>query len=407
MTKHATIMTCLVATLAMGCGDKKKDTTGDASDVTDVPDAGDATTDVGPDATPDGESDVPADEEADVPGDAPVDAPVDEGSDCVTGDAGSPPDEEMDACLKATSCITMPDMEESEFLDFCVYRGIFELYPLYVETFELFMMQLFQTFFVEVDASATCVAAAADCDEVFECLNGGATSPSCSTLDAAVPVLGLSCSGDVISMCVNNEAGTTNGRTFQHDCTDEGLDCVEIYGMGAGCMETDCTTAGDPTCSGRHIDWCIMSGAHLVIDCREVARGAGGRCGDADPSTTEVDVGCVPTGTSCDSSSDAAYCDGDDLMECNADFDRWVGIDCTEIGVDWFCDSSTDPGDCAPDISGWTCTLDPEPECDCDDVILCNPVTGADLRAHCPDYGFMTCGDTDTGTTGIQAGCID
>jgi hypothetical protein len=117
-------------------------------------------------------------------------------------------------------------------------------------------------------------------------------------------------------------------------------------------------------------------------------------------------VGCVPTGATCDTSSDAPYCDGDDLMECDPTFERWVGLDCSAIGTDWGCDDSTDPPECLPDVSGWTCVLDVEPECDCDDVVFCNPMDGTDLRLECPDYGFRTCGDTEPTSPEIDPGCI-
>jgi hypothetical protein len=120
-----------------------------------------------------------------------------------------------------------------------------------------------------------------------------------------------------------------------------------------------------------------------------------------------MDTGCIPTGGSCDSTTDVPDCRGRWLFECDSTFDAWIGLDCRDIGAGWFCNDAVEPAECSPDITGWTCTLDPEPECECDDVILCNVITGEDLRVHCPDYGYRTCGDTDPGTTEIEVGCID
>jgi hypothetical protein len=292
-------------------------------------------------------------------------------------------------------------------MEFCYYRRYLENYPLYGPAMELFGMGMFMTVFAEIDGNADCIAAASGCDAVFGCMSGGSTSASCSTPDVDVPVFGQSCSGDVLTLCINTVEGSTDGRTFEHDCTDDGLECVSLGMMGAGCMRTDCTTAGDPACDGRDIDWCIGPGAHVVISCDEWAHGSGGRCDDVDPSTIEVEPGCVPRGRGCDSTSDAPTCDGDDLVECDADFDRWVTFDCTSLGTDWHCDDSSDPEECAPDTSGWTCTVPPEPASDCDDMVICNVFTGADMRVECPDYGYSTCGDIDPSTTELEPGCID
>jgi hypothetical protein len=401
----------LLALSAGGCGGKdKKNEDGDV-DTMEEPDAVDTSTDTAPDTEPDVPVDTGPDAEPDTGPDAEPDATdvtADEESDCVPGTEGSPPSEALDACLEAMGCIAMPDIGLlGDFGEFCVLRSFFELYPLYMSAMEILGVGMFQAFFEEVDAHASCVAAATTCDALFECVNGGVPSPTCATPDPAWPVIGLTCASDVLSICVNTEAGTTNGRVFRHDCATDGLACASLGVMGAICGRTDCTAAGDPACVGDDIDWCMASGVHVVVDCDDAARSSGGTCGDVDPSTTTIEVGCVPSGSACDPTSDAAYCDAEDLVECNATFSRWVPVDCTAMGTGWSCNDSTDPPDCVPDTSGWTCTLPVTPACDCDDVIFCNPMTGTDLRVECPDYGYATCGDTDLATIDIEAGCID
>jgi len=403
--KPALAAICLGSLLAAGCGGKGKNRDADAEDAADVPDGADAIVDadpdVAPDAVPDADPDVPVDGASDG-GDEP-----DVEDDCVTSGVGSPPEADLDACLRVASCIAPPGDGPRSAMEFCYYRHYLEGYPIFGEAMELFGMGMYMTIFAEIDGNVDCIGTATDCDAVFACMSGGSASASCTTPGVDVPIFGRSCSGDVLTLCINTVAGTTDGRTFEHDCTDDGLECVTLGTLGAACMQTDCTTAGDPTCDGRDIDWCIAPGAHVVISCDEWARGSGGRCDDMDPSTTVVEPGCVPRSRGCDSTSDAPYCDGDDLVECDGDFDRWVSFDCTSIGAGWSCNDAADPPDCEPDTSGWTCTLPPEPACDCDDVVICNMFTGADMRLECPDYGYSTCGDVDPSTIEVEVGCID
>jgi predicted small lipoprotein YifL len=399
MERQFKAMIVLLVALVLGaCGGKGGESDEDATDVPDVEDVTDGTTDTGPD--------VELDVEPDVEPDA-ADVVEDEGPECIPGSVGSPPSEAMDACMKAGGCITLPDSGEGGFMEFCVMRSFFEIIPIYAEPMELFGVGMFLDFFDDVDANTACIAAAADCDGVFRCLNGGADSPACSLPDPGMPVWGDSCTDDVLDLCMNVEQGTTNGRIIQHDCSADGLSCVTLGAIGAGCMQTDCATAGDPTCDGDDVDYCILSGAHMVFDCDEMSHGAGGTCGDVDPSTGDVEVGCVPSGAACDPLSDTPYCTAQRLHECDPDFEQWIRIDCTDIGTDWGCEESSGVGDCVPDITGWTCTLSPEPECDCDDVILCDPFAGSDLRIHCPDYDLRTCGDTDPVTPEVDVGCIE
>lgn len=402
------VLVAWAAAIAVACGAKGKETDADVGDTVDAWDLveADVPVDTGPEVEPDTGPDVEPDAEPDTEPDV-TDIIDDDAPDCIPSGVGSPPSADLDVCLRAANCVALPFPGGGGFMEYCTSRSIYEGSPRYGEARVVMGMQMLEYFFEEVDANSSCIGAAGDCDAVLACLNGGSSSSTCTTPAPGRPVNGAGCTGDVLDVCIVVDAGTTNGRIFQHDCSSDGLSCVSFGVMGSACMQTDCTTSGDPACAGDDVDWCITAGAHVVIDCDEMSHGAGGTCGDVDPLTSVVEAGCVPSGGACDPTSDAAYCTGDVLNVCNTVYAGWTTRDCTLIGTGWYCNDTVDPNECRPDVSAWSCTLTPEPGCDCDDIVLCNPFTGTDLRVHCPDYGYRTCGDTDPSTPEIEVGCID
>jgi hypothetical protein len=246
------------------------------------------------------------------------------------------------------------------------------------------------TFLEEVNRTASCIVEAQDCDKVLQCLHGATEPGVCTTPSASLPAWGLDCTGNILIACIVTVPGTTSGVLFEYNCSRDGLDCVSTPAMSA-CMSMDCSTPSEPTCYDARVDRCIQEGAHLIVDCGEIAGIFGGMCGDADPAMDGEQIGCVPTRGACDPSTDHPMCEGTLLLECDPLFCRLVATDCSGIGPGWVCNASSGEAQCSPETGLWTCELPVEPSCDCTDVVMCDPHSGQDLRIHCPDLGLETC----------------
>lgn len=407
MMNRATVLVA-IPLLCAGCGGASKtdeDGTVDTQTDTGTDPTGDAGDDTGADAADDPAPDEADDpEEVDTGEDPPPDVEED-GEPCIPGDVGEPASDELLACVKALSCAPVPGMDVDPG-EFCVYVDAFLAGPIWFSGIDDVMgMHQILMLFAKVDDQEVCVAGAEGCEEVFACLNDDVAA-ECTMAVSDAWAWGDSCDGDVLTVCQGTEIGTSDGLEYLHDCSDDGLECVEITGYGAWCMETGCDAAGDPECDGDEISYCLTDGAHVVYDCDALTDGQG-TCGDVDPDTLELDAGCVPVTDECDPLTVDPHCEGDVLVECDGALGHWVEIDCSDVDEEWSCDDDSGVADCEPDPASWECTLPLEPACDCDDLVFCHPIEGVDVRVHCPDLGATTCGDQDPSTIELEAGCID
>jgi hypothetical protein len=211
----------------------------------------------------------------------------------------------------------------------------------------------------------------------------------------------------VLQVCHGVERGTTNGRMIVHDCADDGLDCFADP-MGAGCGHAGSCTAFGLECVGDSVRLCMSSGPYLEYDCTEVALDGAATCGDADPDHAGLDPGCVPTGGACTPGTDAPHCTGLAGFECHPDHARWFqAIDCTDPSGRLDCAAGPTHVECQPDFTGVTCETPAETTvCDCDDMLVCNPLAGTDMRFACPDLALDTCGDVDPDPVDTEYACM-
>ena len=392
------IVTVAACALIAGCGSKSK-SDADADAAPDGVDAADMTEGVDEpvvDPVEDGtvEPDVDEDPVEDPVSDA-TDAPPDHPDDCVTGDVGATPSDLTDACVRMAACVDPSNPRDNA--GGCLLISLLgDWQPLYGDWREILIADGANMMWGEVIANASCIAAASDCDGAFACLHGGTTSPTCTLTSADLSAWPVGCSSGDLTVCVNVDPTTTGGREIIVPCPGT-TSCASLGTAFAGCFTSDCTTAdADPVCRSGNIDQCIASGMHLTIDCDALAMGAGGVCEMVDDGTgtgTTV-ASCVPTGSTCDSSSYTDSCSGDDLMRCELGHE--YATDCTDVASGWTCSSTS--AECVPDISSWTCSVTEGGECDCEDLLFCDITAGADVRLHCPDYGYGWCDDSGTTT---------
>jgi len=282
----------------------------------------------------------------------------------------------------------------------------------------LFNMLLFERglrYFADaVAAHETCIAAAADCDGVFRCLNNNAASPTCTleTFQAGFRGFSTHCADSTtLELCYGDYAGALTGRIIKVPCPASGPTCVDTGSMGGSfCVKTDCSVHEDvATCSGDLVQQCYVSGAamHIERDCSQVNPGAGSTCGDADPRTSGLQAGCGPTGASCAGATDTTVCNGQLVDMCNSTFSQWYTRgDCSAAGPNVYCSADEQYNiPCTVDETNQPCQYK-DPVCDCDDFVVCDPKRDTDTRFHCPDYGYRTCGDADQNLAGVQPGCI-
>jgi hypothetical protein len=386
------IVVVLVGTIA-ACGGKDG-MEGDADvgepDVADASDLTDGVEDPVGDPELDGEVDPDA---AGDPGEDPGDDAAD---DCVTSDVGSAPGDLTDACARMAICIDPGNPRDNA--GSCLLISLLgDWQPAYGEWRQILTAEAATTLWGEVDANSSCIAAASDCDAAWQCLHGGTTSPTCTLPRPSIAAWPTGCDGGDVVYCINVDPTTTGGREITVACAGS-TTCMSLGGVYAGCFTSDCTSVdADPVCRSDDIDQCVASGMHMVIDCGEMARGAGGVCAMVDDGAGGTVASCVPTGSTCDASSYTDHCSGDDLVRCELDHE--YASDCTAIGTGWTCNSTS--AECVPDVSSWTCTVTEGGECDCDDLLFCDITVGADVRLHCPDYGLRTCAEG-----GGEAACV-
>jgi hypothetical protein len=385
-------MALVVASLIWsGCGDKTKSEDDTAVDT--VPDTiADTTADDDP--VPDTIDDADATADPDVVEDGDVmDAP--DVDDCVPdGTVGSPPSDATAACAMVGACVNPSD--PSSAAGSCMTFGLLgDWQPLYGRARDIQVIEGLNNLWQAVHDNATAVAAATDCDDLFRVLNGGSASTDCTLLSADFPAWPTGCrSGDLV-YCVNVDPTNTDGREVVVPCS-AGTSCQTVMGLMSACFVNDCTTADDEAvCRGGNIDQCVMAGRHMIIDCDELARGAGGECAmiDDGSGTGSLTAGCIPTGDACDSSAFTDTCVSAVLTRCAEDHE--YDTSCADIGTDWDCSDSTP--DCIPDLSAWTCTVPRGGVCDCDDLVFCDATAGQDVRIVCADYGLRTCEVDGTG----------
>ncbi len=330
------------------------------------------------------------------------------GGQCVAAGDGVTPGDTFNACLIAASCFSgigtgTPGAEY--FLGFCVNRSLggpapgLDVKPA-AGAGETWMWTLQMALYDEAEAHAGCVVAATSCDEVLECINGGSPSSACTGSSFQYfPVEGVSCEAgsNVINYCLHTDGDMSGGHMIQYDCAAQGLTCIEPTSGGAVCGiasdATECPGFGTAGCDNNVAYACIAEGIKYELDCDNHAYLESATCGDAEPGQDAY--GCIPTGATCDFSSDQPSCDGTTLVECDEDTGLWGRIDCPALGSNITCDS--DSNGCYFDVSNVACGMDTPAYCDCDAVVYCDRVTGEMTRLNCPDYGFTTCNPDLTG----------
>ncbi|MBN1947930.1 MAG: hypothetical protein JW797_19845 [Bradymonadales bacterium] len=192
------------------------------------------------------------------------------------------------------------------------------------------------------------------------------------------------------------------------DCYIEATNCEEVRACGHAteaqgqvCSGTD----DDPHCSGDVLVECSddPEEPHEAYDC-----GAAGMvCGEGDSDADCGESRCTP-------GTDADYCQGDALWECDYGSDVYIvrdcrysiGYHCSQEGEEWVCFQ----------YAGGTCQEDPEyegefvcigtgPECDsstfqnyCEGTTLVSCRNDKEARYDCRNNGsHMTCGESDSG----------
>ena len=364
--------------------------------------------DTGLDVTPDPDADttegvdVPVDApEEDTAGDVAVDDaagadPVEDPAEdeCVPSGVGSAPTEVTAACARVASCIDPAD--PGPVARNCLVMSLVaDWQPLYGTQRDILLAGSARSLWIQVFAHAACVAASIDCDEAFECMHGGTTSPACTLASPDMGAWPIDCSGADVVYCINVDPSDVSGREIVVPCAG-GASC-QVRGPIATCFYSDCTTPDSaPQCRAGSIDQCIAAGTHLVVDCDALSRGSGGACAMVDDGTGTPVATCIPTGPSCDPVTFVDRCEGTDLVRCELDHE--YSADCADVDTGWRCNSTS--GECVPDVTGWTCTVDESGLCDCDDLVFCDPTEGLDVRIDCTDYG-MTCQVVDG-----EAGCV-
>jgi hypothetical protein len=309
------------------------------------------------------------------------------------------PPERYEACVRAGLCDATASLSNMDFFRLCtVNENRLSAERKYGNATQILMMNYAGYYATEVASHESCVANAANCEAVFKCVNGGADSATCTVPAVSVLAYGASCTGNILNVCRQTVLNTTQGRFMQHDCTLDGLVCVQ-GSTGAACAKADCSTAGNATClgDGKTVDYCVAPGVHITIDCAARAGLSGGQCSNG---------ACVPTGAAC-TSSDPETCTNANAVAqfCHSTYHQWVGEVCADLSANFKCYSQGNLAACVADPAMINCGT--TPYCDCDDLITCDVgYDGLPMRVHCPDYGFATCGDRDPATAGVQPGCI-
>ncbi len=224
-----------------------------------------------------------------------------------------------------------------------------------------------------------CIEAAATCDDVLTCMNGGVDSPECE------PAAGTTrCDGSVLQACLYTD-WTVEGfppdvvgsapRSFTFDCATQGQSCTRgddggtaWYGCSPGaCAAASCDGDVAANCWFGHSDRTSCDGG---ASCTVVPSGLTGQ------------AVCAPDGPACDPAQSPARCDGDTVVTCRRDVE--VRTECTAPLV---C-ATLEAGESFCGF-GDECSLAEGTRCSGTSIETC--VLGRWVATDCADLGLATC----------------
>lgn len=239
-----------------------------------------------------------------------------------------------------------------------------------------------------VHAHGRCILAAADCDGVVACLDGGKATrcdeliacvkadsddPACAAL---APEKTFDCDGDSISVC------TSSSHSGQRYYFSTALPC-DLYGLRCGV-----TISGQPVC---HAGTCAVGEERCDGD---VGRECHGRffrskdCAARDATCSiyerfgDTHLKCEPNTTPCDAAPVGYSCDGNTLLRCDSGDALLSRTDCELDGQRCSPAANTIGSRCAHPAGDTTCAAG----------ALTVPTYGGPLVIPCTELGFAGCG---------------
>lgn len=188
------------------------------------------------------------------------------------------------------------------------------------------MVEPKQLLYYGIDAYASCIRAAKDCEGVRACVKSG-TSDCSNDLET--------CSGTKLSYC----EGSTSVAL---DCAQVGLPCFGVTDGGksmAVCGRfSSCSAPKTISCAGSTAKACEKVSSNLNMAVEMDCGLLGGTCDPAAPFDDDPDVCKLPGGETCDAATYVSSCQGNFYTHCNKG--KTSKLDCSLIGM--ACVSKTD-----------------------------------------------------------------
>ncbi len=228
-----------------------------------------------------------------------------------------------------------------------------------------------------VEAQASCLSAAKDCDTVKACLAGSV--PKCTTNSDD------SCVGSVARVC-------SSDTTLALDCAKVGLPCqfhkasslsVLVCGSSSACSKP-----GDVSCSGSVVQGCFgldkSSGITFKLDCGAI----GGVCAKTPQASFDKEKVCTfGAGGACTAASHPPKCAGNVLSACVSG--TLQQVDCG-LAFSSCISTTTGSGKASAECSPTPlCTTGTQPKCDGDVLRFCDGAAG--YRSFACSQAGLTC----------------